>query len=566
MRSVIIGHRLLNLRRSRRGVALMLAMIAIIVAGTVAYSYVGSQNTAIALAGNIKNHGQARYLAETGLDIALAAIRTNSTWRTQRPNGAWITDQAFGAGTYTIVGQDGVDTNGDGVVDGDGSLSDDPTDLLTLTITGKVSGSSHILRAVVTPVANELIVYGRNGSNTPYYRTWSETSWSSAQTANTIGSNPAWIVAAMCPARHETAMGALGSDLHLNVEFYTGTSWSSASQLTASTSQNAQRPFDIAYEQSSGDLLMAYRTSADSNLHYRTYSGSSVSSESSYTLPSVDALDWVRLFPKTASDEILLMTEDASKNICAVIWNGSSWSSGVTLETNNASVSGEGIAAAYEGLSGDGLVIWTVNGKHLFSYRTRSGSSWSSASDGPTLGGKESLWLRLVADPASDKIIAASLDGNNDIYVVVWNGSSWGTPLAVETNAPDATSRQFDIAFQKQGSSALAVWGRSAVNNFFYRTWNGSSWSSEQTGPGLADKVAFAQTVTGSANSQIFVTIQNKQSPGQLESFLWDGSSFSSLTTVESTLSGSSTQEVFMLSAAPSSGTAGYTYAVDWRQ
>jgi len=89
------------------------------------------------------------------LELTLAHLRTSATWRTDHSNGTWVTDRPFGPGTFTVVGVDGADTNGDLVVtvpaEGDGDLDDDPADLLTLSVTGAAGNAKHIVRAVVTP-------------------------------------------------------------------------------------------------------------------------------------------------------------------------------------------------------------------------------------------------------------------------------------------------------------------------------------------------------------------------------------------------------------------------------
>jgi len=110
-----------------------------------------AQATTIGIARNMVNHTKARYVAESGLRLAIAYVQSNEDWRTDQSHGTWVTDQAFGGGTFTIVGEDGWDADGDGSVDGDGDLSDDSDDLLTLTVTGRVNGTAHIARAVVTP-------------------------------------------------------------------------------------------------------------------------------------------------------------------------------------------------------------------------------------------------------------------------------------------------------------------------------------------------------------------------------------------------------------------------------
>ena len=138
----------------RRSSVLLLALLAVALATMLATSFLSAQSTTIGIARNVENQSKARYVAESGLELAVAYIRSDSAWRTAKPNGTWVTNATFGEGTFTIVGQDGQDTNGDGIVDGDGDLTDDPTDLLTLTVTGQVNGASHVARVVATPVTS----------------------------------------------------------------------------------------------------------------------------------------------------------------------------------------------------------------------------------------------------------------------------------------------------------------------------------------------------------------------------------------------------------------------------
>jgi len=300
-------------------------------------------------------------------------------------------------------------------------------------------------------------------------------------------------------------------------------------------------------------------------LKYRTYNGSTLSAESAFTLSNTDSLHWVRLASKPGADEIVAVTLDHSKDICAAVWNGSSWGNGVLLDTNTKATGDEGMAAAYETTSGKAMVVWSTTGFNSFKYRTWSGSSWSSAANGPTMGSKEPHWFKMARDPASssNQILLSCVDGNRTIYVVSWNGSAWSTALTVETGTPDANSREFDVAYEGGGTRAMVAWGRSGSNNFYYRTWSGSAWSSEITGPGLGDKVRIAQLVTGTTG-QIFLSFMDKSSTA-LESFLWNGSSLSSLGTLESSLSGSGSQESFMLSCNSGSGSSSYTYKTDWK-
>ena len=140
----------------RRGAALLLALLAVAIAATLAMSFLSSQSTTIGISRNIQDQSKARHVAESGLELAIAHIRSNDTWRTDHSNGTWVTGESFGPGTFTIVGQDGADADGDEVIsvpaEGDGDLTDDNSDLLTLIVTGQVNGTTHVVRAVIEPV------------------------------------------------------------------------------------------------------------------------------------------------------------------------------------------------------------------------------------------------------------------------------------------------------------------------------------------------------------------------------------------------------------------------------
>lgn len=143
-------------RCRRRGIALVLVLVAAAVAFTIASAYLASQATAITIARNAENHAQARYVAETGVRLTCAYVQSDPDWRDDQAQGTWVADQPFGPGTFTVVGEDGADADGDGVIsqpdEGDGDLGDDLSDLLTLTVTGQVGDTRHIVRVVLTPL------------------------------------------------------------------------------------------------------------------------------------------------------------------------------------------------------------------------------------------------------------------------------------------------------------------------------------------------------------------------------------------------------------------------------
>ncbi len=132
-------------------------LLVVVVAGMLSFSLLAARSTTVGIAENIQNHAQAHYTAETGLRLAIAYVRRTDDWRSQQTHGAWVTDASFAGGTFTVVGEDGVDQDGDGVIsipaEGDGNLLDDEMEPVTLCSTGRFGGTTHMVHAVVTPMA-----------------------------------------------------------------------------------------------------------------------------------------------------------------------------------------------------------------------------------------------------------------------------------------------------------------------------------------------------------------------------------------------------------------------------
>ncbi len=145
--------------RRQRGIALLLVMISVAVASVLSLGFLTAQTTTLGISRNITHSAQARAIAESALELALHYVRDDPTaaWRTDRPHGVWVADQPLAGGTYTITAIDGADTNGDGTIsapsEGDGDLTDDGDDPLTLTATATYGGVTYTVTAVVTPIS-----------------------------------------------------------------------------------------------------------------------------------------------------------------------------------------------------------------------------------------------------------------------------------------------------------------------------------------------------------------------------------------------------------------------------
>ena len=135
----------------RPGVAMLLVLFAVTVVFVLTFAMVATQSVSVQLSRNIATGAQARTIAESGLEMAVTYILGNENWRTEQEHGAWIQDYSFAGGTFTVYGEDGEDTNNDGIVEGDGDLANNSLDLLTVTVVGTYQGTKHTVRTLIFP-------------------------------------------------------------------------------------------------------------------------------------------------------------------------------------------------------------------------------------------------------------------------------------------------------------------------------------------------------------------------------------------------------------------------------
>ena len=117
----------------------------------IGFCYANAMN--VTVASNIKDRGQARMIAESGVQMALAALINDTNWRANRTPGNWVNDASYGGGNLTITAQAGQDTNGDGVVEGSGSFIGSADQPVTLTGTARFGRAVAKVQAVLQPQA-----------------------------------------------------------------------------------------------------------------------------------------------------------------------------------------------------------------------------------------------------------------------------------------------------------------------------------------------------------------------------------------------------------------------------
>ena len=168
----------------------------------------------------------------------------------------------------------------------------------------------------------------------------------------------------------------------------------------------------------------------------------------------------------------------------------------------------------------------------------------------PALSGV-AIWPHLAADRASNKLMFGALDDLNNVTVNIWNGSSWGSNLEVESNTPTIGSRCFDVAFEPSGTRGLVMWGRNSVSPPMYRTYNGTTWSGETVGPTVPNPTLLVQMTPSRNGSEIMILHNVMGGQNALQFMRWTGTGLVHLQELEANLSGPAGAEVFMIPDDP---------------
>ncbi len=132
-------------RTARRGVAMLMVLIALVVGTTLTAGFLLTQGTSIGIAKNQRDYDASRSIAETGIDLCLWQIKNTSNWRTALTPGTWISKLSVGAGTVTVTAADGGGNAS--------SFSSDYTQSVLLTSVATVNGRTYTVTASIKPSA-----------------------------------------------------------------------------------------------------------------------------------------------------------------------------------------------------------------------------------------------------------------------------------------------------------------------------------------------------------------------------------------------------------------------------
>jgi hypothetical protein len=361
-----------------------------------------------------------------------------------------------------------------------------------------------------------------------------------------MSNQPRWVVSRNCPKRDELVIVTLDGNNDAYVWFKSAGSYGTATNITSTAPSNAARVISAAYEQNSGHLLVSYDSSTAAATCYRTASSASISAQSTISgFATTAACHTTCLYAQPKSDTILLLGADSQSKLWACFWNGSSWGTATQLTTTLNQYDTQDFSAVFLA-SGDAVVCFGTSGSNAPSVRTYSGGSWGAATT-LTAGTTKMNILKMAIDSTGSKIVLAGVGADSSLIRYHYTSGTWSGQTVAATAIGTSTARLFDVAWTPDNAHCLLAYAK-GTNNVFARTFDGTTWSAEVTGPTLtAGSNTQVVTLTpGSSGKQIFVHAANAGLG--LWSMIWDGASLGTATQLETSLGGVSGNEPFAVS------------------
>lgn len=392
---------------------------------------------------------------------------------------------------------------------------------------GHVARRNQVLRVPSRVAA----VYGVATTNFPQHRRLVGASWGGPGSTLDIGTKePHWMEMKGSPTRNEIVLGELDETGKVRLCIWKPAGWGNSLLLT-SKGETAYKAFDVAYESLSGDAVAVGR---DTDLALFEGYNTAVWNGASWTVPLAISLGlgntirYLTMEPDPTSDEILLPYVTAKKEVFFARWNGASVASVSRIETGARAGSGALVDAAYEGLSGEALVVWSSGDGRCYS-RVWDGAVLAAATVLPNFG-SAGRTIRMAADPASDSIMVAVGDEDGDINLVVWNGSGWGESREIETEArqnANFTRELFDLAWSPARAGGMIAWQSSTTTRARILRWQGGASlaaRSIENGPELqAEPRAIRLAVVPGTDRIVLLGLNSAQ---DLYYSLWNGTRF----------------------------------------
>ncbi len=401
-----------------------------------------------------------------------------------------------------------------------------------------------------------LVIYADSGAPTTLLsRAWDGSAWGSPTTVGTLSANLSQLDLLRRLSGNRDLLLAVDSGKVLKAFIGTSGTWDAGMSLTGGVGTAYSVIAVAAREGASGEGLVVYRVSSTTEPRYRTMVSGALSSTSILNVGLPTAPEQILLASRTGKDNIALLARSGA-TLATAVWDGSAFGSVSTL-TGTALNAGRAMDAAFETSSGDGLAVWSEGSS--VKYSTSVSSSWSAAGTAVSLRSQPNC-VRLVANPSpsSNAALLVYSTANGVVTALPWTGTAWGAAQSLDTSGDTGLSPHFDAAWQSDGSKAVVAWTRADAALVRSRTWDGTAWSSERTGPTLAANLDRIRLTPAPGSTGVLAACQLRPATSSVNDLLlYSATSVSPGTTI---IHGSYASAIGTISlASPPSATYGTT-------
>jgi hypothetical protein len=308
-----------------------------------------------------------------------------------------------------------------------------------------------------------MVVYSDNTAN-PVFRTYSEGNWSSEASvfATPPGSGTIlWVQLASRPGTDELALVCLSDTENLTAVIWDGDSWDEANTEalldTMIATATASRPFDLAYESLSGDLLVVWgHTNLIEEVRYsQKLAGSGTFMNGlANSAEAMGAI--VRLAPNPSGNDIACALSEGSIGDDAVgmIWDGDNFHDIAEFDLS-ASPTARDVSISWVGTTGVAIYVYKDNdGGGTLDWARYANGNWLRQADEALPGIGDLEFIQARSFPGQDRVMVMMSDDTGKLFALIYDGTDWTITnggLALEGNLPDlgASSQPFHFALKQ---------------------------------------------------------------------------------------------------------------------
>jgi uncharacterized repeat protein (TIGR01451 family) len=195
---------------------------------------------------------------------------------------------------------------------------------------------------------------------------------------------------------------------------------------------------------------------------------------------------------------------------------------------------------------GTGIIAYSDGSSNDPFIREWDGAAWSAATG--SIDAHEWRIAQGAASSQRNEKIFVGVNIHKDITAMRWNGSTWSLlPFSPLGKVTEDFWWSMDVAYETASGDAMLVWHNNTTGTagISYRTWNGSTWSAEQT---ITTPVAGApkqmHLAAAPSGDEMVLVVSNASS--QDYALVWNGSSWGNAITLSAAGSGDDLTDVYV--------------------